>query len=128
MREIASGIGRGVISSSTIYNMFRGDQHPFTLAASINYATDLVACGDLAEAIRIGQDTLANCRGTLGPDHPDSLMAAVNLAIDVAASGNQDQADRLLEDASRRYAETLTTEHPEARAVGARLIAEIEPY
>ena len=64
-----------------------GDQHPFTLAASINYASDLAACGELAEAIRIGQDTLANCRGTLGPDHPDTLMAAVNLAIDVAGLG-----------------------------------------
>ena len=64
-----------------------GDQHPFTLAANINYASDLAACGELAEAIGIGQETLANCRSTLGPDHPDTLMAAVNLAIDVEASG-----------------------------------------
>ena len=109
---------------------YYGYQHPFTLAASINYASDLAACGELAEAIRIGQETLANCRSTLGPDHPDTLMAAVNLAIDVAASGGQARAQRLREDALRRYAETLTMEHPEAQAaqLGTRLTAEIEPY
>ena len=107
-----------------------GDQHPFTLAANINYASDLAACGELAEAISVGQDTLANCRSTLGLSHPDTLMAAVNLAIDVEASGSQARAERLREDALSRYAETLTMEHPEARAarLGTRLTAEIEPY
>jgi len=107
-----------------------GDQHPYTLAASINYATDLAACGELAEAIRIGQDTLANCRTTLGVSHPDTLMAMMNLAIDVAASGSDSRAKRLREDALDRYQETLTMEHPEARAAqqGTRLTAEIEPF
>jgi tetratricopeptide (TPR) repeat protein len=107
-----------------------GDQHPFTLAASINYATDLAACGELAEAIRIGQDTLANCRTTLGVSHPDTLMAMMNLAIDVAASGSDSRAKRLREDALDRYQETLSMEHPEARAAqqGTRLTAEIEPF
>ena len=66
---------------------------PFTLAANINYASDLAACGELAAAIRIGQDTLAKCRGSLGQNHPDTLMAAVNLAIDVEASGNRGTAE-----------------------------------
>jgi hypothetical protein len=107
-----------------------GDLHPFTLAAGINYAADLAACGDLAAAIRIGQDTLANCRAALGPDHPDTLMAAVNLATDLATSGHRARANLLLEDALGRYAKTLTTGHPEARAaqLGIRLTAEIEPY
>ena len=108
-----------------------GDQHPFTLAANINYASDLAACGDLAAAIRVGQETLAKCRGSLGEDHPDTLMAAANLAIDEAASGNQ--ADGRAAAAPTRCAgtrDTLTTEHPEARAAlqGTRLTAEIEPY
>jgi tetratricopeptide (TPR) repeat protein len=109
-----------------------GDLHPFTLAASINYAADLAACGELAEAIRVGQATLANCRSSssLGEDHPDTLMAAANLAIDEAASGDQAGADRRLADVLRRYEATLTTEHPEARAAAqrTRLTAEIEPY
>jgi tetratricopeptide (TPR) repeat protein len=107
-----------------------GDVHPFTLKASINYASDLAACGDLAAAIRAGQETLGKCGRSLGESHPDTLMAAANLAIDEAASGNQEVADRLLADAVRRYADTLTTEHPEARAAAARirLTAEIEPY
>jgi hypothetical protein len=107
-----------------------GDEHPFTLDATINYASDLAACGDLAAAIRAGQETLARCRGSLGENHPVTLMAAANLALDEAASGNQAAADESLADVLHRYADTLTTEHPEARAALARnrLTAEIEPY
>ncbi len=107
-----------------------GDLHPFTLAAGINYAADLAACGDLDAAIRIDQETLAKCRSSLGEDHPDTLMAAANLALDKVASGDQAEADRLLADVLRRYEETLTAEHPEARAAAqrTRLTAEIEPY
>ncbi|HEV2933784.1 MAG TPA: tetratricopeptide repeat protein, partial [Streptosporangiaceae bacterium] len=95
-----------------------------------NYASDLAACGDLAAAIRAGQETLARCRGSLGENHPVTLMAAANLALDEAASGNQAAADESLADVLHRYADTLTTEHPEARAALARnrLTAEIEPY
>lgn len=107
-----------------------GDLHPFTLAAHINYAADLAACNELAEAIRIGQVTLANCRSLLGENHPITLMAAANLAIDEAASGDQAEADRRLADVLRSYEKTLTAEHPEARAAAQRirLTAEIEPY
>ena len=47
--------GRGFIR---IY----GERHPFTLAANINYASDLAACGRLGEAIQLGQETLDKCR------------------------------------------------------------------
>jgi len=102
-----------------------GRDHERTLNAS-----DLAASGELAEAIRIGPDTLAKCRSTLGPNHPDTLIAAVNLAIDNDAAGSRGRADQLLADALRRYQETLTAEHPEARAAAQRirLTAEIEPY
>ena len=107
-----------------------GDMHPFTLAASTNYASDLAACGELDAAIRIGRDTLTRCRRTSGEDHPDTLMAAANLAMDEAAAGNQAEAERLLADVLSRYERTLTAEHPEARATvqQVRLTAEIEPY
>jgi len=105
-----------------------GDQHPSTLAASINYVSDLGVCGRLGEAIQFGYELLARCRAILGDDHPDTLMAAANLAIDEAAVGNQAVADQRRDDVLRRYAETLTLEHPEARAAaqGIRLTAEIE--
>jgi hypothetical protein len=108
-----------------------GDRHPFTLAAGINYAADLAACDDLAEAIRIGKDSLAKCRNTLGENHPSTLMAGANLAIDEAASGNHAEADQLLSEVLRGYQQTtLTAEHPEVRAAAlrTRLTAEIEPY
>ena len=107
-----------------------GDLHPFTLAVSINYAADLAACGDLAEAIRIGQDALSKCRESLGESHPDTLMATANLSLDLGASGDAAAADQLLAAVLRRYEETLMAEHPEARAAaqGIRLTAEIEPY
>jgi tetratricopeptide (TPR) repeat protein len=108
-----------------------GDQHPFTLAASINYAADLAACGRLGEALQLGRETLSKCRNSrsLGDDHPDTLMAAANLAFDEAAAGDEDGAQRQIADVLGRYERTLTPEHPAARAVakGIRLTAEIEP-
>jgi tetratricopeptide (TPR) repeat protein len=107
-----------------------GDRHPFTLAADINYATDLAARGALAEAVGLGRETYASCRDTLGADHPDTLMAAANLGMDEEAAGNRAEAERLLADTLSRYERTLTAEHPEARAAaqGIRLTAEIEAY
>jgi tetratricopeptide (TPR) repeat protein len=106
-----------------------GELHPFTLAANINYASDLASCARLGEAIQLGHDTLVNCEQKLGGSHPDTLMAKANLAADEAAAGEAVNAEALLDDVLRRYAETLTLEHPEARAAaeGERLTAEIEP-
>ena len=107
-----------------------GDLHPFTLAARINYAADLALCDELAEAIRIGQAALADCRVSLGAEHPDTLIAASNLAIDLAAAGDRVQAERLLAGVLRVYEDTLTADHPVARAAAqrTRLSAEIELY
>jgi len=107
-----------------------GDLHPFTLAAGINYASDLTIRGELAAAVEMGRATYANCLTKLGADHPDTLMAAANLAMDEASAGNHAEADRLLADVLARYERTLTAEHPEARAAAQRirLTAEIEPY
>jgi tetratricopeptide (TPR) repeat protein len=107
-----------------------GDRHQYTLAASINYASDLAACGRLGEAVHLGQETLGNCRLYLGEDHPDTLMAAANLSADEVAAGDKARGERRLAEALRGYERTLTLEHPEARgaAQGSRLIAEIEPY
>ena len=108
-----------------------GTSIPFTLAANINYASDLAACGELAEAIRIGQDTLANCRSTLGPDHPDTLMAAVNLAIDVEASGSRGTggaAPRRRAAPVRGDADHRNIPRPGRLRLRNRLTAEIEPY
>ncbi len=115
--------GRGFIR---IY----GELHPFTLAATINYASDLAECDRLGEAIHVGHQTLAKCRRSLGDKHPDTLIAGTNLAVDEATAGNQADAEQRLDDILRRYEETLTLEHPEARAARnwTRLTAEIEPY
>jgi hypothetical protein len=107
------------------------DEHPFTLAAEINYATDLAGSGMLGEAIQMGYRTLDKCRRhpALGESHPDTLMAAANLSIDEAAAGDEASAKRLLTDVLGKYAITLSEEHPEAIAAkqGIRLTAEIEP-
>lgn len=107
-----------------------GDRHPFTLAANINYTSDLAACGRLGEAIQLGQETLDKCRWNLGDDHPDTLATAANLSCDETAAGNRSEGGRLLADVLQRYEQTLTLEHPEARAAAqrTRLTAEIEPY
>jgi tetratricopeptide (TPR) repeat protein len=106
-----------------------GDLHPFTLVANVNYASDLAACGNLGEAIHLGDATLDKCRNSLGDTHPDTLMAAANLSIDELAAGNKVDAQRRLADVLDKYEATLTMEHPEARqaASGKRITAEIEP-
>jgi tetratricopeptide (TPR) repeat protein len=107
-----------------------GDKHLFTLAANINYASDLAACDRPGEAIDLGRTTLDNCRLYLGEDHPDTLMAEANLALDEAAAVERARGDRRLAGVLSRYERTLTLEHPEARAAAqrTRLTAEIEPY
>jgi tetratricopeptide (TPR) repeat protein len=107
-----------------------GDGHLFTLAANINYASDLAALGRLGEAIDLGRKTLDYCRRFLGDAHPDTLMAAANLAGDEATAGDTVAGGQRLAEALRGYEQTLTLEHPEARAAAqrARLTAEIEPY
>ena len=108
-----------------------GDEHPFTLAADINYATDLAGTGRLGEAIQIGQRTLGKClrHQSLGESHPETLMVAANLSIDEAAAGDVASAEQRLSDVLGLYAATLSLEHPEARAAAQRirLTAEIEP-
>ena len=107
-----------------------GDRHPFTLATSINYVSDLAACGRLGEAIYLGLETLAKCRLYLGDDHPDTLMAAANLSHDEVAAGDQANGERRLAEVLGSYERTLTLEHAEARAAAqrSRLTAEIEPF
>ncbi len=107
-----------------------GDKHPFTLAANVNYASDLAACARLGEAIELGQETFYKCRDSFGPDHPDTLMAAANLASDEMAAGKRASGEERHADALSRYERTLTLEHAEARAAASwvRLTAEIEPY
>jgi tetratricopeptide (TPR) repeat protein len=107
-----------------------GDGHLFTLAANINYASDLAALGRLGEAIDLGRKTLDSCRLYLGDAHPDTLMALANLANDEVAAGDDARGDMRVAEALHGYDRTLTLEHPEARAAAqrARLTAEIEPY
>ncbi len=107
-----------------------GDRHPFTLAATINYVSDLAASGRIGEAIQLGQATLGNCRLFFGDAHPDTLMAAANLCYDEMAAGDNASSEKRLAEVLGRYEQTLTLEHPEARAAArrTRLTAEIEPY
>jgi tetratricopeptide (TPR) repeat protein len=107
-----------------------GDRHPFTLAATTNYLSDLAGCGRLGEAIQLGQETLAKCRLYLGVDHPDTLITAANLSSDETAAGDTVSGNERLAEVLRMYERTLTLEHPEARAAArrTRLTAEIEPY
>jgi len=121
--------GEGIFFTSKAVDLF-------TLAANINYASDLAELpGRLGEAIDLGKKTLDNCRLYLSEDHPDTLMAGANLSRDELAAGDSGtekdpRGDRRLAEVLGRYERTLTLEHPEARAAAqrTRLTAEIEPY
>ena len=52
-----------------------GELHPFTLATTINYASDLAACDKLGEAIHVGHETLDQMPPVTrrqSPGHADS--------------------------------------------------------
>jgi MinD-like ATPase involved in chromosome partitioning or flagellar assembly/tetratricopeptide (TPR) repeat protein len=54
--------------------------HPWVLAAAINYATSLLAVGEVGAAGELDQSNCNDCREFLGVDHPCTVAAEANLA------------------------------------------------
>jgi tetratricopeptide (TPR) repeat protein len=107
-----------------------GAEHPFTLAAATNLASDLTAAGEPAAARDLGERTLESSRRMRGADHPYSLAAAANLSLDLRATGDDARAEELRAETLHQFKETLTTGHPASRAAEqrARINVDIEPF
>ena len=88
--------------------------HPSTLVASTNLASDLAAVGETYQARELGERTLAASRVVRGPDHPATLAVAANLAIDLR-DADEAAALALRDETLAAYDDRLTLEHPQAR-------------
>jgi propanediol dehydratase small subunit len=112
----------------TIAAMY-GDEHPFTLSASANLASDLYTIGEPVAARALDEDILEVSRRVRGEEHPNTLATAANLSLDRRAV-NDPGAEDLLADTLRLYNETLSLDHPMARAAEgrARINFDIEPF
>ncbi|CAL9620728.1 FxSxx-COOH system tetratricopeptide repeat protein [Streptomyces sp. NPDC058947] len=107
-----------------------GPEHPFTLQATANLASDLAAVGETAGALDLGKRCFEAAGRVLGTDHPDTLAMGANLSLDLRATGDSGQAEELRTDILRRYEEVLSVEHPVARIAQqrGRINIDIEPY
>ncbi|MFC9325914.1 FxSxx-COOH system tetratricopeptide repeat protein [Kitasatospora sp. NPDC057015] len=90
-----------------------GPDHPDTLTAAqfLGHATYDV--GELAEARRVGEDTLARRRRVLGDDHPDTLQSANDLSVILNNLGEESEAHRIKEDTLARRRRVLGEGHPD---------------
>ncbi|MFJ4819572.1 FxSxx-COOH system tetratricopeptide repeat protein [Streptomyces sp. NPDC088801] len=107
-----------------------GPEHPFTLQATANLASDLAAVGETAGALDLSRRCYEVSSRVLGEKHPDTLAMGANFSLDLRATGNAQQAEDLRVDILRRYEEVLSMEHPVTRIAQqrGRISIDIEPY
>lgn len=106
-----------------------GDDHPYTLCAAANFATDLSSDREFVTARELLERTLAASERVRGTDHPDTLACAVNLALDTKLTGEPGIAQRLLDNTIGKLRRVLGPSHPATlnAARGTRAECDIEP-
>src|SRR5262249_32582390 len=104
-----------------------GDEHPFTVTALINVATDIALMGDHSGAYHTSERAYAMALDVQGPDPWDPLAARANLAIDRAPAGISDPG-RVRDEVLARLRRLLGPGHSAVSDVasGVRLECDIE--
>ncbi len=102
-----------------------GDDHPETLIAATNLATDLSDLHDYHAARALDEDALARRRRLLGDDHPDTLTSASNLAVDLHDVGDLAAARALFDDTLTRRRRVLGSDHPDTLTTAQGLAAAV---
>src|SRR5262249_28709920 len=69
-----------------------GPEHPLPWAATLSYAADHFAAGDIPAAVLLAADGLDFYTRTHGTDHPFTAATQLNLATYEAAAGRVEQA------------------------------------
>ena len=87
-----------VQTARTIYLKHLGPDHPSTLASTLGLASCYSGLGRHADALKLGEETLARMRDKLGPDHPHTLASMNNLALSYATLGRHADALKLHEE------------------------------
>ena len=76
----------------------QGTDHRDTLSSMNNLAISYGTVGRTADALKLGEETLALQRAKLGPDHPDTLSSMMGLASSYGAVGRTAEALKLREE------------------------------
>lgn len=105
-----------------------GAAHPYTQAAAIGLANDLVVDHEHREAVRRLETTLDNARAAGRETHPDMLLCAVNLAL-IRRELGEESATPALPSCLDDLRAALGPDHPVVVAAGREKRAEcdIEP-
>ena len=105
------------------------DEHPYTLCAAVNYATDLSLDQQFDDARDLLERTLEVSQRVRGDDHPDSLACAANLVLEMRNAGEMGSAQVLLDTTLGSLRRVLGPHHPSTvnAALGVRAECDIEP-
>lgn len=88
------------------------DDHPFTLVAATNLASDLAALGEHEAAKRRDEDLLARLTRVLGAEHPSTLAVSLNLSIDLTNLNRPDDSAILHASTMAGFRRVLGDNHP----------------
>ncbi|WP_238428248.1 FxSxx-COOH system tetratricopeptide repeat protein, partial [Frankia nepalensis] len=98
-----------------------GEDHPDTIRAAGNFASNLADQGDYPAARALKEDVLARRRRILGEDHPATIMAAGNLANTLVNQGDYPAARAMQEDVLARLRRVLGEDHPDTISAAGNL-------
>jgi tetratricopeptide (TPR) repeat protein len=87
-----------VQTARTIYLKLLGPDHPSTLVSTLDLAGCYSGLGRHADALKLGEETLARMRAKLGPEDPRTLASMNNLALSYSAVGRHADALKINEE------------------------------
>jgi tetratricopeptide (TPR) repeat protein len=105
-----------------------GAAHPYTQAAAVGLANDLIAAHDEENAARLLRETLESARAANRLTHPDMLICAMNLGM-ITRSDDRTGGQALVDENLAALRTTLDPDHPQVVAAsrGERGECDIEP-
>jgi serine/threonine protein kinase/tetratricopeptide (TPR) repeat protein len=97
-----------------LYSKYLGPDHPDTLRSMHNLARSYAALGRLAEALQLGEETVALQKARLGTDHRDTLRSMNGLAWIYADLGRRADALQLREETLALQKANLGPDDPDS--------------
>jgi tetratricopeptide (TPR) repeat protein len=95
-----------------LYTARLGPDHPATLGSMHSLAVSFYDLGRYADALKLGEETLARTKARFGPDHPDTLLRIPIVAAGYLRLARHAEALELLREALPRMKAKLGPHHP----------------
>ncbi|GFJ78945.1 ATP-binding protein [Phytohabitans houttuyneae] len=100
--EKAAELTRSAMSELRVDPAY-GERHSYTLATAGSRAADLRIAGDYRRALEFDEDTLRQCRDSIGDDQPRTIMSRHNFAISLRLTGRFREAEEVDRIALRQH-------------------------